>query len=147
MTDNVKTKTAAELMKDAAARAQQAKSPAAKDGDNLAAGTMPTPAAAPSVEEAAGSNAKPVPDEVVDKFPQRYQLPSAPSTIVFKDRSTGRVYKRIFADGVAKADNMLEHKKLEAMVASFCCYYYRGTKAQDSRQKMPDPVVAVEVTE
>lgn len=140
------TKTPAELLKEAAvARAERAE----KEGTNSAPAPAPTaPAPAPTTAEPAGSNVPTIEQRVTmvegileeDRYPQKYQLPSAPCTISFKNRETGVVYRRVFPDGVAKAENELEHKNLEAMVKLGTCYYFQGVHLQTRSQKAPQPI-------
>lgn len=139
------TKTPAELLKEAAvARAE-------KVGANSAPAPTPTPTAptaAPTTSEPAGANVPTIEQRVTmvegileeDRYPQKYQLPSAPCTISFKNRETGVVYRRVFPDGVAKAENELEHKNLEAMVKLGTCYYFQGVHLQTRSQKAPQPI-------
>lgn len=130
------TKSPAELLKEAAAAREARAEQISKE------------ASAPTTTEPTGSNVI-VSEQrtesvegvlVEDRYPQRYQLPSAPCTISFKNRETGVVYRRVFPDGVAKAENELEHKNLEAMVKLGTCYYFQGVHLQTRSQKAPQPI-------
>lgn len=131
------SKSASEMLRDAAAA--KAQTPKTIDADVAAKQRHDEMLKKQAQEEKDSHN-----ELLREQFPQQYQLPSAPCSLTFKDRDTGLVYKRVFPDGVARAENEHERQKLEQMVKARICYYYRGRQAQDSRQKMPDPVIPVQ---